>query len=99
MFRLLRLPRLYRLTKIVKLSKGGSNSFISKFFDSLGITIGVKKILVILSNMLILSHLAACFYYFTARLSDYDDETWVSRLELNNSGYFMKYITSLYWSI
>lgn len=73
MFRLLRLPRLYRLTKIVKLTKGGSNSFINKFFELLELNLGVKRILIILSNMFILSHLSACFYYFTARLSDFDE--------------------------
>lgn len=29
--------------------------------------------------MFLLSHMAACFYYFTARLSDFDDDTWVAR--------------------
>ena len=49
--------------------------------------------------MFLLSHCTACFYYFTARLSDFDEETWVARYEIIDYGVFMKYITALYWSI
>ena len=85
---MLRLPRLYRLTKISKLTKGGSNSFINKFFDILEINLGVKRILNILSYMFIMSHLSACFYYFTAKISDFDESTWVSRLDLLDSSIY-----------
>ena len=49
--------------------------------------------------MFIMSHLSACFYYFTARISDFDESTWVSRLDLLDSSIYQKYVTSLYWSI
>ena len=49
--------------------------------------------------MFIMSHLSACFYYFTARISDFDESTWVSRLDLLDSNIYQKYVTSLYWSI
>lgn len=49
--------------------------------------------------MFIMSHLSACFYYFTAKISDFDESTWVSRLDLLDSSIYQKYVTSLYWSI
>ena len=66
LLRLLRLPRLYRLTKIIKLSREGSSSFLHKLSETY-ITIGVKQILNILFVMLLMVHLAAVFFYFTAR--------------------------------
>lgn len=49
--------------------------------------------------MFLLLHIAACFFYFTARLTDFNEETWVARLHLLEYGFFMKYVTALYWSI
>ena len=49
--------------------------------------------------MFLLLHISTCFWYFTARLSDFDEETWVARLMVTEYGFFMKYATALYWSI
>jgi hypothetical protein len=43
---------------------------------------GLQKILNIIAIMLCTSHLVACLFYFSARLSDFNDETWVVRLGL-----------------
>jgi len=47
--------------------------------------------------MLTTSHITACLFYFTARLSEFEEDTWVVRLGLQDTSYFMKYITALYW--
>ena len=49
--------------------------------------------------MFLLLHIFSCFWYFTARLSDFDEETWVARLKVTEYGFLMKYATALYWSI
>ena len=53
----------------------------------------------IFKNMFLLLHISTCFWYFIARLSDFDEETWVARLMVTEYGFFMKYATALYWSI
>ena len=60
--------------------------------------VGLQKILNMIAIMLCTSHLVACLYYFSARLSDFAEDTWVVRLNLQDKSYFMKYITALYWS-
>lgn len=60
--------------------------------------VGLQKILNMIAIMLFTSHLAACLFYFSARLSDFAEDTWVVRLGLQEKSYFMKYITALYWS-
>ena len=49
--------------------------------------------------MLIMTHLAAIFFYFSARLSDFDEDTWVVRYNLQGETYFRRYITAYYWSV
>ncbi|KRX02099.1 Cyclic nucleotide-binding protein [Pseudocohnilembus persalinus] len=98
LFRLLRLPRLYRLTKILKLSQGGQDSILSKINDVLQMNIGVRKMLQILLMMVGMSHFAASFWYFLAKLDDYAEDTWVSRYGIIEQSYFSKYISSFYWA-
>jgi len=60
-------------------------------------TEGFQKLLNMFGIMLCTSHLVACLYYFSARMSDFEEESWVARLELTDKSSFRKYITALYW--
>jgi len=44
-------------------------------------------------------HLSSCFFYLTARMDDYNEDTWVTRLFLKDKSYATKYIAAYYWSI
>lgn len=41
-------------------------------------SVGARKIISILGFMFFVAHIMACIYYFSARISDFDDETWVA---------------------
>lgn len=83
LFRLLRIPRLYKLTNIIKLSKSTStNPFIIFLIEMFKINQGVKNFMNIIALMLSMSHISACFFYFTSRMNDNYVETWVYRLGL-----------------
>lgn len=44
-------------------------------------------------------HVAACFWYLSSRLSDYEPDTWVVRNEMKDESYWRQYLASVYWSV
>lgn len=47
---------------------------------------------------LLMSHFSASFWYFIARIDDFNEDTWVYRHNLLESTYIERYTTSFYWS-
>ena len=97
----MRLPRLYRLLKILRITKIGntirSNVIINHFLAKIKMSAAVAKMLNIFVMVLFINHIMCCFWYFSARLYDFEPDTWVVRNDLLNSDYMTKYITSYYW--
>lgn len=97
----MRLPRLYRLLKILRITKIGnairSNVIINHFLAKIRVTAAVAKMFNIFVLVLFINHIMCCFWYFSARLSDFEPDTWVVRNNLIDKDYFTKYITSYYW--
>jgi len=52
----------------------------------------------IIFMMMGMSHFAACFWYFIAKLDDFNENTWVYRYEYVNASYITKYVASFYWA-
>lgn len=103
LFRLLRLPRLYRLLKILRLLKVlqmGQSSSRSRhhFLKRLKLNLGTMRMLRVLMNVLFLNHLIACIWFYTAKLDDFDPDTWVVKTELLDSEPFTQYVASYYWA-
>jgi hypothetical protein len=48
---------------------------------------------------LICLHLAACFWYFTAKLDGFNPDTWVARYGLENDSDADLYMTAFYWAL
>lgn len=44
-------------------------------------------------------HLVSCIFYVSARIDDFNPNTWVSRNELKNAEASVKYLASIYWAI
>jgi len=44
----------------------------------------VRKIITIMGFMFFVAHIMACLYYFTARISDFDETSWVALIDLNS---------------
>lgn len=97
----MRLPRLYRLLKILRITKIGnairSNALLNHFLTKIRLSSAVAKMLNIFMMVLFINHIMCCFWYFSARLSDFDPNTWVVRTNLIDKDYFTQYITSYYW--
>mmetsp|Transcript_22348 Transcript_22348/g.27461 ORF Transcript_22348/g.27461 Transcript_22348/m.27461 type:complete len:173 (-) Transcript_22348:1403-1921(-) len=48
---------------------------------------------------LFLIHLFSCFWYLTAKLDDFNDDTWVVRRDLVYDDTFFVYFESIYWCV
>lgn len=44
-------------------------------------------------------HIAACFWFMSSRISNYEPNTWVVRNQLIDEDPLSQYLASLYWSI
>ena len=47
---------------------------------------------------LFFNHLAACFWFFQAKMQDFPDGCWVRDKGLHDDSVFRQYIVSFYWS-
>ena len=46
-----------------------------------------------------LVHIAACIYYFVARINDLGPDTWVSQKEIQDESDSIKYLYAVYWAL
>ena len=44
-------------------------------------------------------HIFGCMWFFTARITDFDVDTWVVRIGVQDSSDLHKYLLSIYWAI
>lgn len=44
-------------------------------------------------------HLSGCLWIIMAQINDYNPETWIARLNLQDSSESEKYTAAIYWSI
>lgn len=51
-----------------------------------------------LITMLICIHIMSCFWYFSARLDNFNPDTWVVRGGYADNSVDVLYISSLYWA-
>ena len=68
----------------------------SRFVNSYA---GVIRLFILIFFMLIMAHITACLWYYTARLDDFGPETWVVRNGFTDRDKGQLYLTSLYWAL
>lgn len=98
--RLLRLPRMYKLLRVFRLVQAakdfrGAGDCLQ---DCLQVNSRIFKMLRFLLYVLVSVHIAACFWYITARLDHFGPETWVHRLGYAEESAGSKYLASFYWA-
>lgn len=60
---------------------------------------GIMRLLSIIFTVIACVHIAACFWFLTYKLSDYSPDSWVMRLDYQDSNNGKKYLASLYWAV
>ncbi|OMJ71316.1 hypothetical protein SteCoe_30517 [Stentor coeruleus] len=102
LFKLARLPRLYKLFKISKvlkcLKQSNRYGIMMKLQDIFTIRHSIMRLLTTIFTITILLHIAACLWYFVAKIEDFNDQTWVFRGGYMNNDISTLYVTGLYWA-
>lgn len=98
--RLAKFVRLVRGTKMIRLVKYFAKSdSMQKVAELLEMYSGITRLVTTLYSVLLLVHLAACLWYFSARLSNFSPDTWVVRRGIQDSEPLVLYLSSFYWAI
>lgn len=101
LLRLLRLPRLYRLVRVLRIVKMLQGIAGSDIMESVmrGINLhgGVLRLLRFSFMVVIIVHVAGCFWYFLAWLYDFEPNTWVVRAQRQEDSAGTLYLVSIYW--
>jgi hyperpolarization activated cyclic nucleotide-gated potassium channel 1 len=101
---LLRYLHLLRLTRLARRSKIGKTvrlflNMTHKCAEMLRVYSGLSRLVTALCTVLILVHLGACMWFYSARLGDFQPDTWVFRRDLQDEQTSFLYLTSFYWAI
>jgi CRP-like cAMP-binding protein len=98
-----RMPRLYRIVRIVRLFKMvrllRSQECISKIIGLFGLTTGILRLVKFCFTVLIVIHVIGCFWYYLAKIDDFNVDSWVFRYNMVESSYGEIYLTSIYYVI
>jgi hypothetical protein len=99
----MRLPRLYRFLKIMKVLKSikilHHYRWYQRTMNRLKMNGGIVRMIQGCIATVVITHLFACFWFLTAKVSDFGPETWVARKGLVDEDNFTCYIYSLYWAM
>ena len=102
LIKLIRLLRLYRLFKIVRLLKAmkriNYNDKSSKFKDPLNFSTTATKLFEFFVKTLICIHIVACFWYFSAKLQEFNYNTWIVSFGYEDMSIEDQYLRSFYWA-
>lgn len=97
--RLSKLPRLYRLIRLIRLFRLFKFSrSLRSVFKIMHVNQGVGKLITVLISVLFIVHFVACLWYSLAELNNFENDTWVIRLDLMYESIGHKYSTSMYWA-
>jgi CRP-like cAMP-binding protein len=100
LFRLRSIPKLFRLSKAIKLIKTyKTNYLLEKIQIFLNINHSIMRLIATITGIFISLHVAGCFWYLSTMFAINDYETWVFRHYLEDSDTFTLYTTSVYWAI
>ena len=97
--RLARLPRIFRLAKLLRLLKLlrvlRVIRYMKKWEQTLGINVGVSRMMKIALVVCMVTHLIACLWYY---LTLFERESWAVTYGVLDSDLYTKYLASIYWA-
>ena len=99
---LLRFLRLFRLIRLLRLLKVGE--YIASLEEKFDVNLTFLRIATMLLKLCFLSHILACFWFYTAALTGINEETrtWVSEYDDGSAMYaepHVQYLYSMYWAL
>ncbi|CAG9326192.1 unnamed protein product [Blepharisma stoltei] len=101
--KLMRVPRLYKLLRIVRVAKAvkhyKTNDLAEKVQDRLQLNSRVYKLVTFLVSVCLCVHIVGCLWFFFARLNNFSPDTWVVRCNYLDNSADVQYIASIYWAM
>ena len=67
--------------------------------DFIKMSSNVRRINWFLINVLIVTHLVGCIWYFLAKINDFDDTTWAYHSDIGDDSEPRLYMASIYWAL
>lgn len=102
-FQLSRIPRTYRLVRMARifymLKKISHNKLVDKFQEYFQINSGIRRVLIFFLTVIVCVHIMGCFWYYAAKIENFETDTWATSLGYHPSEKFALYIASIYWSV
>jgi hypothetical protein len=94
-YRLIKISKLARLLKSVKV-----RSKMSKFMtESLKISFGLERMMLMLITFVILQHIAACIWVFIGKFDERGTDNWIFMKNYIDTPVLELYITSVYFTV
>lgn len=103
--RLARLPRMYKLLRLFRIAKafksasGSESSTLERLQNYLQVNSRVYKLLKFLGTALVAVHIAACMWFFVARMTDFSQDSWVVRCGYAEDSEWQQYLAAFYWVV
>jgi len=69
------------MAKVLKNNKKGITKFL---INKLSLNQNIEQLYYYFIAFVMINHLSACFWFYIAKLSDFDNDTWVTRLGFND---------------
>ena len=91
------MPRLLRVMRVLKIIKNFSQLENIDFFISTNQR--TKRLLKVIFGIFLSLHIVSCLWFFSARILNFSEYTWVFRLNYLDAATKDQYLTSLYWAI
>jgi CRP-like cAMP-binding protein len=93
--KLLKVSRLLRLLKLARFAK--LRKYIAKVEDSLGISPVAFELGKMIIEVIFISHLTSCFYWYITTVMS--SSPWYDVIDLRHADLESQYLTTLYWTI
>lgn len=95
LYKLIKMTRLVRMLKIVK----ERNKLVKYLTEILKIGVGFERLLFFVLIFLILCHIIACLWIFSADLQGENKYSWIKEKEYDKLSHFELYIVSFYFTV
>jgi len=94
--RLYRLMRILRVIKLLKISK--YSEYIQEKMSSFKFSPSSTRLIGLCAFSFFAVHLFSCFFYLSAKMNDFDTDTWVYQKGITDSDVIDSYSITLYWA-
>jgi hyperpolarization activated cyclic nucleotide-gated potassium channel 1 len=90
-------PRLFRLSRVFKILKSLERLESIDFF--MAISQRAWRLFRVLFGLILAIHICACLWHYSAKIQEFDAQTWVRRCNLTDMPAEERYLASVYWAL